>query len=123
MNTYQLSSENVEKEGKTIQQILHNVGFVTSIAKNSHGKKKHEKDNKKVQWAKFTCTGKDTRAITKAFKITTAKITFCTDNTIGKLLATRYCHTKCKHDNCGICQITCAICNNKYIGQTLKIVE
>jgi len=46
-----------------MQQILRSTGFDTSIAKNLHGKKKHEKDSKKVQWAKFTYIGKDTGAI------------------------------------------------------------
>ena len=94
MNTYQLSSENLEKE--KIQ--LHNIGFDTSIAKNLHGKKKQEEDSKKVQWTKFTYIRKDTRAITKAFKITRVKITICTENTIGKLLVTRHHRTKYKHD-------------------------
>jgi len=43
MNTYQLSSENLEKENNKI----HNIGFETSIVKNLHGKKKHEKTVKK----------------------------------------------------------------------------
>ena len=48
-----------KKENNTIQQILHNNGFDTLIAKNLHGKNKHEKDSKKVQWAKFTYIEKE----------------------------------------------------------------
>jgi hypothetical protein len=66
---------------------------------------KQEKDNKRVQWVKFTYIGKETRAITKAFKNTYVKITFFTNNTIGKLLATKHHPTKCKYDKCGIYQI------------------
>jgi len=46
------------------------------------------------------------------------KITFSTNNTTGKLLATGHHRTKCKYNKCGICQLTCPTCNKKYIGQT-----
>ena len=39
MNSYKLSPENLLKENNTMQQILHNNGFNTSIANNIHGKK------------------------------------------------------------------------------------
>jgi hypothetical protein len=52
------------------------------------------KKKKKTQWTKFTYVGKETRAITKAFKNTNMKITYSTNNTIGKLLMTRRHHTK-----------------------------
>ena len=61
MNTYQLSSENLQKGNNTIQQILHKNESDTSIAINLHGKRKQEKDNKKVQGAKFTYIEKETR--------------------------------------------------------------
>ena len=96
MNSYKLSSENLHEENNTIQQILHNNGFDTSIAKSIQGKKKKDKDSKKTQWAKFTYIGKETRATTKAFKNTNVKITFSTNNTTGKILATRHHRTKCK---------------------------
>ena len=76
------------------------------------------KKKKKTQWTKFTYVGKETRAITKAFKNTNMKITYSTNNTIGKLLMTRRHHTKCKYDECGIHQLKCPTCNRKYIGQT-----
>jgi hypothetical protein len=72
----------------------------------------------KAQWAKFTYVDKQTRAITKIFKNTKVKVSFPSDNTIGKLLAMRHQHTKNKYENCGIYQQTCPTCNMKYIGQT-----
>ena len=57
-------------------------------------KRKKDKDVKKTQWAKFTCTAKETRAITKSFKNSNVKIGFSTNNAIGKLLATRHHRTK-----------------------------
>ena len=94
MNSYKLSSENLLKENNTIRQILHNNGFDTSIVNSIQGKKKKDKEVKKTQWAKFTCTAKETRAITKSFKNSNVKIGFSTNNAIGKLLATRHHRTK-----------------------------
>ena len=74
-----------------------------------------EKRNKiktvRKQSAKFTYIRKETTAITKAFKNTNVKITFSTNNTTGKLLATRHHRTKCKYDKCGLYQLTCRTCN------------
>jgi hypothetical protein len=58
------------------------------------------------------------RAITKIFKNTNVKVTFGTNNTIGKLLTTRYEHNQSKYENNGIYQLTCPTCNKKYTGQT-----
>jgi hypothetical protein len=71
-----------------------------------------------VQWVKFTYIGKETKAITKAFKNTNVKAAFTTNNTLRKLLATNRHRTNCKYDNSGIHQIKCPTCNKKYIGQT-----
>jgi len=67
---------------------------------------------------KFTYVGRETRIFTKIFKNTNVKVTFGTDNTIGKLLTTRHEHTRSKYDNSGIYQLTCPTCSMKYIGQT-----
>jgi len=117
MSTYQLSPGNMRKESNTIQQILTNNGYEASISRNLSFKKKQEQNAGKVQWAKFTYAGKETRAITNIFKNTNVKVAFSTSNTIEKLLATRHHRTKCKYENCGIYQITCPTCNKKYIGQ------
>jgi len=76
------------------------------------------KDVKKVHWVKFTYIGKETRAITTAFKNTDVNITFSANNTISKLQTTRRHHTKHNYDNCGIYQLICSTFNKKYIGQT-----
>ena len=56
--------------------------------------------------------------MTKIFKNTNIKVTFGTDNTIGKLLKTRHEHTRSKYENSGIYQLTCPTCSMKYTGQT-----
>jgi hypothetical protein len=76
------------------------------------------KDNKKIHWVKFTYIGKETRAITKAFRNTNVNITFSTNNTINNLLTAGHHTTKGKYDNSGIYQLTCPTCRKKYIGQT-----
>jgi len=52
-------------------------------------KKGNKHREEKTKWAKFTYIGRETRAVTKIFKNTNVKVTFGTDNTIGKLLTTR----------------------------------
>jgi hypothetical protein len=61
-----------------------------------HNKKDKENDkgNNKTQWTKFTYTGKETRAITKAFKNTNVKAALTTNNTLSKLLKTNRHRTK-----------------------------
>ena len=69
MNMYQLSSVNLLKENNTIQQILHNNGFDTSITKNLHGKKKREKDNKKYNGQNLPTLGKRPEPLRKLSRI------------------------------------------------------
>jgi hypothetical protein len=54
----------------------------------------------------------------KAFKNSSLKIAYSTNNTVGKLLAAKQLKSKCKYEQCGIYQITCPTCNMKYTGQT-----
>jgi len=79
-------------------------------------KKGNKHREEKTKWAKFTYVGRETRAVTKIFKNTNIKVTFGTDNTIGKLLTTRHEHTRSKYDNSGICPT----CSMKYTGQTRR---
>jgi len=118
MITCQLSLENMRKENNIIQQILTSNKCDTSILRTLNAKKGQKQSDGKAQWTKFTYVGKQTRAITKIFRNTKVKVSFATDNTIGKLLAIRNQHTKNKYENCGIYQQTCPTCNMKYIGQT-----
>jgi hypothetical protein len=114
MNKYHLSPENLEKENHILQQILYNNGYYISAAKNLPNVKKantEKKDKgKKIHWVKFTHIGKETRAVTKAFRNTNVNITFSTNNTISNLLTARRHTTKGKYDNSGIYQLTCPIC-------------
>jgi hypothetical protein len=74
----------------------------------------------KTKWVKFTYIGRETRAITKIFKNTNVKVTFGTDNTIGRHLAAKQEHNRNKYENSGINQLTCPTCNMKYTGQALR---
>jgi hypothetical protein len=111
---YELSSHKLCKENNTIQQILHSSGFETSVTKSKQSNKKLGKE--KSQWAKFSYVGKETRAVTKAFRNTNLKIAYSTNSAIGKILTIR--HRKRKYEECGVYQLTCSTCNKIYIGQT-----
>jgi hypothetical protein len=56
----------------------------------------------------------------KNFQKINIKITFTTDNTIGKLLTTKQKKERNKYEKSGIYQLTCPTCNKKYIGQTVS---
>jgi hypothetical protein len=118
MFSYQLDPENMEKEHHTILQILNSNKYDTSILRKLNTKKGYKHKEEKSKWVKFTYAGRETRAITKIFKNTINKVTFGTDNTIGKLLTTRHEYTRSKYDNSRIYQLTCPTCSMKYTGQT-----
>jgi hypothetical protein len=102
--------------------IIANNGYSTSTHEDTPRREKlsQNKDQTRTQWAKFTYNGKETRAITKAFKNTSLKIAYSTNNTVGKLLSAKQQKPKCKYEQCGIYQITCPTCNMKYTGQTVR---
>ena len=80
---------------------------------------KQEKNDTR-KWAKFTYIGKETKFITKLFKNSPVKISFTTNNTIGRILSHRLTHTKTRNqlDKSGVYGLTCPECNMKYVGQT-----
>jgi hypothetical protein len=71
-----------------------------------------------MKWARFTCTGKETKSITKLFKISVVKISYTTHNTIARLLNEKFKPNENKFEGSGVYQLTCPDCNMKYIGQT-----
>ena len=85
-----MSDTNKEKERSTIKQILHSNKYDTSlIIKFTPVENKirlERKDTMKTKEAKFTYIGKETKFVTKLFKNYNLKISFTTQNTIGKLL-------------------------------------
>jgi hypothetical protein len=83
MNTYQLSPGKWQKENNNIEQIIKNNGYRTTILENTSRREKPKQDKNKTQWAKFTYAGKETRAMTKAFKNPNLRIAYSTNNTIG----------------------------------------
>ena len=52
------------------------------------------------------------------FKNTDVKVTFTTDNTTERCLATKHGTDQSKYDKSGIYQLTCPHCKMKYTGQT-----
>ena len=59
------------------------------------------------------------KLITKLFKKTNLKITYTTNNNLGKLLDTQNAtSSKNKFDKNEVYQLTCPTCLKKYIGQT-----
>ena len=90
MNSYQLSREKMNKESKIIQDILHSNGYNASTLKSISSSKKQEHGTEKTHWSKFTYIRKETRAITKVFRNTRVKVTYSTNNTLGKLLTKKH---------------------------------
>jgi hypothetical protein len=118
MNSYQLSSDNMQKENNTIIEIFTSNKYDASILNTMNNRKvktKYEGDRK---WVKFTYVGKETRIITRLLKNTKVNVSFTTNNTIGKILASQHQRTANKYDKCGVYQLTCPTCNMKYVGQT-----
>ena len=62
--------------------------------------------------------GKETRYITKLFKIFDVKISYTTNYNLSKLPATRTDQNLDKYERNGVYQLECPSCNKKYIGQT-----
>jgi hypothetical protein len=117
MNTYKLTLESLQKEKSTVQQILVNKNYETSTINKLSKNKKQERDTQKREWAKFTYIGKETSFITKLFKNTDVKVTFTTNNTIERRLATKQGTDQNKYNKSGIHQLTCPDCKIKYTGQ------
>jgi len=105
------------------------MDIVTQIVKNNmyetqtlnricRKREKQEQDNRKKKWARFTYMGKETRYITKLFKNTDVKISYTTNNNLGKLLTTITDLNPGKYERNGVYQLECPSCNKKYSGQT-----
>jgi len=118
LDTYRLTPENRKKEKETIRQILANNKYDAHPIEMLHRKRRQNHNVQKQKWAKFTYIGKETRFITKLFKDTNVRITFTTNNTIGKRLAMEQKTPQCKYDKSGVYQLTCPNCKMKYTGQT-----
>ena len=70
-----------------MKQIIHNNKYDTTVLSKVHNNKTEQKqDNQQKRWAKFTYVGSETRHITKLFRNTNIKVTYSTNNNLGKLL-------------------------------------
>ena len=123
LSTFPICETNKRKEYDTIKQILHNnkydVKILEKITPTSDTQTQERKEKTKTKWAKFTYVGRQTKFITKLFKNTKLKISFKTENTIGKMLTQNNKNTNFnKFSKSGVYQLTCQDCNKKYIGQT-----
>jgi hypothetical protein len=74
----------------------------------------------KENWITFTCTGKETRVITKLFKNNTnLRIAYKVNNKREKNLYFWEKQNKLdKYKQSGVYQLKCLDCNKYYIGQT-----
>jgi hypothetical protein len=111
METYNLNAINKEKENNMIKQILCNNKYISILNKSTTTENKVKQNTLKTKWTKFTYVGKETKFITKLFKNTPLRITFTTQNTIGKLLSKQQKHNQSKFDKYGVYQLTCPDCN------------
>jgi hypothetical protein len=120
LRTYDLAPESRQKEKNTVQQILNNSKYDTSVwdKVNKEKRRKQGDQNEKKRWAKFTYVGNETRLITKLFKNTNIKVRFTANNTIEKRLTTKHKTSQNKYDKNGVYQLTCPNCEKKYTGQT-----
>ena len=86
MNTYNLSTADMQKEKDTIQHILVNNKYDPSILEEIKNKKKRQKhDIETIKWAKFTYIGRETKFITKIFKNSNIRNALSANNTIKSL--------------------------------------
>jgi len=76
--------------------------------------KNTRKERHKTRWAKSTYAGRLTKFITKLIKYSNLRVSFKTENTIGKLLALK--KNPNKMNKCGVYQLTCHDCNRTYLG-------
>ena len=77
IHTYSLDQAKRQKEMDIVKQIVKSNKYETlTVNKIRNKREKHERNNRKKKWAKFTHTGRETRYITKLFKNTDAKITY-----------------------------------------------
>jgi uncharacterized protein (UPF0335 family) len=118
IETYNLDQAKRQKEMDIVKQIIKSNKYDTqTLNKICNKREKQEQDNRKKKWARFTHMVKETRYITKLFKNTDVKISYTTNNNLGKLLATRTDQNLDKYERNGVYQLECPSCNKKYIGQ------
>jgi 3-dehydroquinate dehydratase len=98
MNSYQLSSDNMQKENNTIIQIVTSNKYDASNLNTMNNRKVKTKCEGERKWVKFTYVGKETRIITRYFKNTKVIVSFTTNNTIGKIVASQHQRTANKYD-------------------------
>jgi len=121
MNTYRLNDDKKRTELQTIEQILDNNGYDSSIIEQfSKPRQKDNSNNTKDSWAKFTYFGRERRAITKLFKETRVRVAYKVNNTINKHLTHKPHSPKpmLQFQQSGVYSLACPDCHKKYVGQT-----
>ena len=126
MNTYRLNDHNKNIEYRTIEQIIINNDYETSVIQQlNNPKHKANTNNRKDSYAEFTYFGKETRAVTKLFKETQLRVAYKVNNTINKQLVSKLNNqnSQQQYERSGVYSLTCPDCLMKYIGQTGRTVE
>ena len=106
-----------------MKQIIHNNKYDPSILRKCRNNKtktkiEQEQETRQSRWARFIYVGSETRRITKLFRGTNVKVTYTTNNNLGKLLDMQTPPKRNKYDRNGVYQLTRHTCRMKYIGQT-----
>jgi hypothetical protein len=93
---------------------MHPLSNQHSAAKNMNvGRKKHTGLSSRTSARRPEPSRKSEKK-----KNTRVKVTYSTNNSLGKLLAKKHYPLKNKYENSGIYQLTCPTCSMKYMGQT-----
>jgi hypothetical protein len=93
----------------------YDVSILDSINQN---KPKQKQDHRNKKWAKFTYIGRETRHVTKLFRNTQVEVTYTTNSRTENLLHYNVTGETNKYEKSGIYQLSCPMCDKKYIGQT-----
>ena len=120
-NTYNLHPAHKQSEMDNIMHILHNNKYKSSIIDVIQQQKqppRQPQDTEKQKWAKFTYSGKATRAVTKFFQKAGIRIAYSTRNNLGNILRYKSTDTNSKYTKSGIYQLTCPTCGKTYTRQT-----
>ena len=119
IETYNLDQTKRQKEMDIVTQIIKNNKYETQTLNRICSKRvKQEQEKRKKKRDRFTYMGNETRYIKKLLKNIDVKISYTTNNNLGKFLTTRTNQCLDKYKKNGVYQLECPSCNKKYIGQT-----
>jgi hypothetical protein len=122
LTLYPITNYNARKEEEIVDYLLEINGFQILcskqlIQKNHLQKSKTLEFNNPGKWAVFTYIGRDTRSVTKLFKVVNVNISYRTRNTIGNILTAKKLDNN-PYNESWIYKLKCQSCPKAYIGPT-----